>query len=331
MPPALSILLPTFNGARYLRDQLNLILGQTRGDFELLAVDDGSSDATLEILREYAGRDPRIQIIASTGNAGHKARLAELLAWAQGKWVAISDQDDVWALDKLERLTARIGDAAMAFGRSDLIDGDGRSFGRDLLQTLRSPRRPDDRLLTIFRPQISGHAMIATPEVIPESVFASNEPFDWLIGLLATFSRGVVYDHGAVVHHRLHDSNSHNVTIRLRMNPFLLRPRHLEMWFERRNRARERLVAAVELLAQSEVIPREDSVIFAELAEACRAVWAERRPILSKSALRKLILNSLRSLAGSRADFRRAARYVNIAVYGHLHPRVTLGLYRLTD
>ena len=197
-------------------------------------------------------------------------------------------------MDKLERLTARIGDAAMAFGRSDLIDGDGRSFGRDLLQTLRSPRRPDDRLLTIFRPQISGHAMIATPEVIPESVFASNEPFDWLIGLLATFSRGVVYDHGAVVHHRLHDSNSHNVTIRLRMNPFLLRPRHLEMWLERRNRARERLVAAVELLAQSEVIPREDSVIFAELAEACRAVWAERRPILEQGRAAKLILSSLR-------------------------------------
>jgi glycosyltransferase involved in cell wall biosynthesis len=329
MLPALSILLPTFNGAPYLREQLDSITAQTFSNFELLAIDDGSSDGTVAILREYANADARITLLRSTGNTGHKARLAELLRHASAEWIAISDQDDVWARDKLEKLTEAVGGASLAFGRSELIDSNGRPLGSDLLTTLRSQRRPDDRLLTVFRPQISGHAMIARREVFSHALFYHDEPFDWLIGLLAEFSRGVVYVPDAVVHHRLHDTNSHNVTIRVRTNPLLIRPRHLRLLLQRRNRARERLLAAAQFLARSDVVPANDRAIFADLAAACVAAWQRRRSTMTKGTLRKLILARLRPFAGSASDFRRAARYVSIAVHGHLHPRVMLGLYRL--
>jgi glycosyltransferase involved in cell wall biosynthesis len=321
MPPAISILMPTFNGALYLRTQLDSIVAQTFGDWELLAIDDGSSDDTVAILREYAARDPRIALVPSEGNRRQKARLVELLRLARGKWIAISDQDDVWAPDKLARLTAAIGDAALAFGRSDLIDSEGRPFGRDLLRVLRSSRRPDDRLLTIFRPQISGHAMIAVREVMPESAFDSEEPFDWLIGLLAEFSRGVVYDHEAVVQHRLHAANSHNDTIAMRINPFLLRPRHFMIWLERINRSRERLVAAIDLLAHSEVVRPDVREAFGRLHAVSRG-WVASGGRQDRALVRKVVLQELRPLAGSLQDFRRAARNVDVAVLGELHPRV---------
>ncbi|MGN3974600.1 glycosyltransferase [Tsuneonella sp. SYSU-LHT278] len=327
MPPAISILLPTFNGARYLRAQLDSIVAQTFGDWELLAIDDGSSDDTVAILREYAARDPRITLLPSEGNRRQKARLVELLRLARGKWIAISDQDDIWAADKLERLVAAIGDAALAFGRSDLIDSDGRPFGRDLLRVLRSSRRPDDRLLTIFRPQISGHAMIAVRDVMPESVFASDEPFDWLIGLLAEFSRGIVYDHQAVVQHRLHAANSHNDTIALRINPLLLRPRHFLLWLERINRSRERLMAAIDLLAHSEVVRPEARAAFGRLHRVSRR-WVASGGKRDRAIVRMTALRELRPLAGSIEDFRRAARSIDVAVLGEWHPRVLLKAYK---
>src|SRR5688500_13988223 len=102
--PAISILLPTYNGADFLREQLDSILGQTLADFELLIVDDGSTDATPAIVGEFARRDGRLRILPSEGNRGQKRRLAELLGAARAPLIAIADQDDIWDSQKLELL-----------------------------------------------------------------------------------------------------------------------------------------------------------------------------------------------------------------------------------
>lgn len=98
------ILLSTYNGQKYIREQLDSIRAQTYLNWQLLIRDDGSSDSTLEILREYALEDQRIQVSAGV-NCGVVASFLSLLEGADENcgFFAFCDQDDVWLPDKLER------------------------------------------------------------------------------------------------------------------------------------------------------------------------------------------------------------------------------------
>lgn len=71
-PPAVSVILPAYNAEKYLSEAIESILSQTFTDFELIAVDDGSTDSTLEILRSYS--DYRVRIITNDKNQGYQKR-----------------------------------------------------------------------------------------------------------------------------------------------------------------------------------------------------------------------------------------------------------------
>lgn len=323
--PAISILLPTYNGARYVAEQLDSILAQSFGDFELLVVDDGSVDATGQIIAGYAQRDHRIKVIPAAGNHGQKQRLVELLEVARAPLIAISDQDDVWHALKLERLSAAMGDAALAFGRSDLIDEEGKLLNRTLLDVLRSPRRDGDRLSLLFRPQVSGHAMLARREFIPIGAFKSAEPYDWLVSLVAEFSRGIVYDDAAVVQHRIHGANAHNGEVLIRLNLLRIRPRDIVRAMKRISGRRHRLVEAFEFLAAFPQVPESLRTMFQVLARRCRAEWFDAKPgtLANRYRLRRSLLDTLRPLAGSARDWGVVVDQVTALTLGLFHP-VTL-------
>jgi glycosyltransferase involved in cell wall biosynthesis len=80
MSKRVSILMPVYNGARFLDEQVRSILAQTHGDFELLAYDDGSTDDSLAILRRHAEADPRMRVVAGGENMGQNAALKTLFA-----------------------------------------------------------------------------------------------------------------------------------------------------------------------------------------------------------------------------------------------------------
>ncbi len=101
-----TVLLSTYNGGRYLAEQLDSILCQTHENLTVLARDDGSADDTLEILSAYAARDARVRFFAGE-NVGFLNSFFMLLERADaGGYLAFSDQDDVWLPDKLERAVA---------------------------------------------------------------------------------------------------------------------------------------------------------------------------------------------------------------------------------
>lgn len=114
------ILLSTYNGGRFLPCQLDSILAQTHRDFRLVVRDDGSSDATVEIVGRYAAADPRITILrgAPSGNIGYRASfLALLAAESDADYFAFCDQDDCW---KPEKLALAVGALEKAGGRPAL-------------------------------------------------------------------------------------------------------------------------------------------------------------------------------------------------------------------
>ena len=108
----IGIVLATYNGEKYLRQMLESLLAQTRPADFIVAVDDGSKDCTLEILKSYQDRLP-LQISISPQNMGHRSAFSKSLELARPQLgdddlIALADQDDVWLPQKLEILEKAI-------------------------------------------------------------------------------------------------------------------------------------------------------------------------------------------------------------------------------
>lgn len=129
--PKVSIILPVYNTAPYLAQCLSSILSQTLQEFEVLCVDDGSTDASPQILAEYAARDPRIQVITQqNGGAGAARNLG--LSKARGKYLSFLDADDFFAPEMLAKTWAqceRTGADIVGFRSLFYNDRTGREEG----------------------------------------------------------------------------------------------------------------------------------------------------------------------------------------------------------
>jgi glycosyltransferase involved in cell wall biosynthesis len=107
--PRVEILLATYNGERFLREQIDSLLQQDYGNFRVLARDDGSQDDTGIILQEYEDRFPgQFSVVAGSGVSSGSAggNFSQLMLASSADYVAFSDQDDVWTADKISRQMA---------------------------------------------------------------------------------------------------------------------------------------------------------------------------------------------------------------------------------
>lgn len=138
--PLVSVVIPVFNLEAYLGEAIDSVLGQTFRDFEILLVDDGSSDRGPEIIERYRRRHPEKVRVLSQDHRGAAAARNAGIAAAAGDWIAFLDGDDVWKPGKLEIQLREakkdpridfISTAAEIYGRSDLF-GERHPSGEDL-------------------------------------------------------------------------------------------------------------------------------------------------------------------------------------------------------
>ena len=125
--PLISVCLPVYNVERYVAEAVESILGQTLADFEFLILDDGSTDGSLEILRRYADRDPRIRL-TSQPNKGLVASLNELIDLARGEFIARMDGDDISSPERFRRQVNYLRahpECVLVGSRVRLIDPEG--------------------------------------------------------------------------------------------------------------------------------------------------------------------------------------------------------------
>ena len=104
--PKASIVIPCYNAEKYLAATLDSALAQTMGDFEVVCVNNNSTDATPQILANYAARDPRIKVLDQADPGEGPAREAGRAA-AQGEWLYFLDADDLMLPDLLQKAIAR--------------------------------------------------------------------------------------------------------------------------------------------------------------------------------------------------------------------------------
>ena len=135
----IDILLPTYNGEKYLKEQIDSILNQTYKNIRLIISDDCSKDSTPKILEEYRGKDERIELYLQKENIGVVKGIEFLLKKVKSNYYMLADQDDVWLPMKVEKSieTLKKENADLVFGDLEVVDQDLKtmypSFGDFML------------------------------------------------------------------------------------------------------------------------------------------------------------------------------------------------------
>ena len=207
MSPLISIVMATYNGEKYLREQVDSLLAQSYPSLEFIFVDDASSDSSLAILQEYALNDSRIHIVANPVNQGLLATFETGIRTTKGEMIALSDQDDVWMPEKISLLAGAIGSHSMIYADSALTDATGARTGKfsDQNHLCDYPTA----LHYVFGTKAMGHAMLFKREIIDIALpFPDYVGHDYILGFTAAALNGVVYFPQTLVNYRQHSSNT---------------------------------------------------------------------------------------------------------------------------
>ena len=114
-----SIVMPAYNAEKYIRNAINSVIRQTYKNWELIVVDDCSTDRTVNIILNFG--DERIRLIKNERNSGAAISRNRALREAKGKWIAFLDSDDIWHAEKLERQLKFMNKNRYAFTFTDYI------------------------------------------------------------------------------------------------------------------------------------------------------------------------------------------------------------------
>ncbi len=181
-PSKISILLSVHNGERFLREAVLSLLGQTFRDFELLIVDDGSTDATPHILADLAAQDARIRVLTNPQNLGLTKSLNIAIRQVQSEYVARMDADDIALPDRLEKQVAFLDshpDIDVVGTAYEWIDENSQIIGRPRVMT-----DPDDLHRTLPR----------TNPLLHSSVLMRGSALERTHGYDETYRRAQDYD-----------------------------------------------------------------------------------------------------------------------------------------
>jgi len=218
--PAVSVVMPAYNHERFISDTIESVLGQTWSDLELVIVDDGSTDATADIVHGYS--DSRIHYHFQANQDAYNA-LNNGLAKARGKYLSIINSDDIYHPERLERLVdcCRHG-AAFVFTDVEPIDDSGAS----LLETShpwndwhRDNRRFYMEQMDLYRGFLHGNFMVTTSNIFMTRALRMRvggfspirylHDYDYVFRLLLEAEAETCYLHGErLLRYRIHAGNT---------------------------------------------------------------------------------------------------------------------------
>ncbi len=210
------IVMATFNGAKWLPEQLSSIQSQGYQHWNLLISDDGSTDGTIEIIQRAVGKDERIKLLpVRGGNAGHVANFEYLLEHALGSgadYVFLADQDDVWMPQKLEVLLALAGEGRnrpmVVFSDMERVDSTGGPLGNFMAAQGSTGAFGVDELLR--QNYLAGCSLLVNAQLLKLALpFPDNlENHDWWLGICAAAFSCVGFCPEKLVHYRQHSGNT---------------------------------------------------------------------------------------------------------------------------
>ncbi|MCG8414863.1 MAG: glycosyltransferase family 2 protein [Pseudomonadales bacterium] len=231
--PALAVLLPTYNGEKYLPEQLESLLAQSYSNFQIVVRDDGSNDNSAELLKQYAAEYPnRIHLVQSpdnsTTNLGASGSFSFLMDYVLenkallglGKtYMMFCDQDDVWYPDKIERQMQLMQQTEQQIGESKpvLVHSDLRVVSEEqeliaeslaLYQGLETER---NRFCNIaISNLVTGCTALINEALARKALPVSSDAImhDWWLAMVASAFGKLVFINEPLVHYRQHGQNT---------------------------------------------------------------------------------------------------------------------------
>ena len=235
----------TYNGEKYLREQVDSLLAQSYPTLEFIFVDDDSSDSSLAILQEYALQDERIRLVTNPANQGLLATFETGIRAAKGEMIALSDQDDVWMPEKISLLAGAIGLHSMIYADSALTDAAGIVTGK--FSNRNHLCDYPTGLHYVFGTKAMGHAMLFKREIINIALpFPDFVGHDFILGFAAAALNGVSYFPATLVNYRQHSSNTMGADLSKGMKNYNTREERNARIVKRLNLLAERCPAGVE-------------------------------------------------------------------------------------
>jgi glycosyltransferase involved in cell wall biosynthesis len=210
-PALVSIALCTYNGARYLAEQLDTLVNQTYPNLEIIVVDDCSTDETFTILTDYASKYPQFKIYRNENNLGFTANFERAVTLCNGELIALCDQDDLWHPQKIELQAEAIKDNIFVYHDSEFIHEDGTSMNKKM-SDLMNLYRGDQPEAFLFFNCVSGHAILMK-KVLPDAALPLKKGYfhDWWLAYVATNIGKIDFIPQCLVKYRQHDKSETNI------------------------------------------------------------------------------------------------------------------------
>lgn len=198
----------TYNGEKYIEEQLNSILPQLSADDEIIISDDGSTDDTKKIIESY--KDLRIKFSINTNGKGPIKNFENAIQKATGEFIFLTDQDDIWHNNKVEKIlsTFTSDDAlTMVFSNADIIDEDGASKNYNFFKDNKA--NDNSIIKSFFKNQFLGCTIVFKSELKSKIIpFPSKIPMhDWWIGILNLHYGKVQFLNKNLISYRRHNNN----------------------------------------------------------------------------------------------------------------------------
>ena len=203
--PLVSIALCTYNGDKFLEEQLDSLINQTYQNIEIIIIDDFSSDQTIEIIKRYVAKFETIHLHQNEVNLGYVKNFEKAIGLCNGEFIALCDQDDIWAHEKINLLFNNIENNALIYHDSEFIDGKGTPLRKNLSERL-NMYEGSSSCPFFFYNSVSGHSIMFRKSLIG-SILPFNENYyhDWQIAIIATAHGGIKYLNQTLVKYRQHE------------------------------------------------------------------------------------------------------------------------------
>ena len=204
MKASVSIVLCTYNGAKYLSEQLESILAQTYPLHEIIIQDDNSTDETVNIIYEYASKYSLIKFFKNNSAHGVNGNFISAMQRATGDYIAISDQDDIWETDKIENQMNSIG-------KNLLCSGFSRPFSTDGSFAYFDHRKRNVNVVRMCFLGLPGHTLLLRRELInmlpplEHSIFKYSM-YDAALSIVAAAHKNIVFIDKILVNFRRHSA-----------------------------------------------------------------------------------------------------------------------------
>jgi glycosyltransferase involved in cell wall biosynthesis len=209
--PLVSIAMATYNGGRFLREQLQSLLAQDYGNIEIIISDDGSTDDTATIIQQFQSESNNIRFYKNDGEHGFRQNFAHALQYCNGDYIALCDQDDIWMLTKISSMMQYANDHTLVYHNSLFVDEQGHSLNRTVMDKVNPFSGHGPKVFLQFN-CISGHACLFKKELLKELLpFPDARFHDWWAAFVAASAGKIFYVPEILVHYRQHSSTKTDI------------------------------------------------------------------------------------------------------------------------